>query len=42
MVGKRVEVLWKGELFAAKVVKCHRTGEYDVVYEKDGTVVSVL
>ena len=38
VVGKRVEVLWKGELFAAEVVKCHRTGEYDVMYEKDGTV----
>jgi hypothetical protein len=36
-VGARVEVLWKGKLFAAEVMKCHRTGAYDVVYEKDGT-----
>jgi hypothetical protein len=32
-----VEVLWKGKPFAAEVVKCYRTGAYDVVYEKDGT-----
>ena len=42
VVGKRVEVLWKGELFAAEVVKCHRTGEYDVVYEKDGMVGTLV
>ena len=38
VVGDRVEVLWRGELCAAEVVKCHRTGEYNVVYENDGTV----
>jgi mannose-6-phosphate isomerase-like protein (cupin superfamily) len=37
VVGAHVEVLWEGGLYAAEVVKCHRTGEYDVVYEKDGT-----
>ena len=42
VVGKRVEVLWKGALFAAEVVKCHRTGAYDVVYEKDGTVGTLV
>jgi hypothetical protein len=38
VVGNRVEVLWRGELHAAEVVKCHRTGEFNVVYETDGTV----
>jgi hypothetical protein len=37
VVGDRVEVLW-GELRTAEVVKCHRTGEYNVVYETNGTV----
>ncbi len=37
VVGDRVEVLWRGELHAAAVVKCHRTGEFNVVYV-DGTV----
>ena len=37
VVGDRVEVLREGKLYAAEVVKCHSTGEYDVVYEKDGT-----
>jgi hypothetical protein len=37
-VGARVEVLWEGELFAAEVMQRHRMGEYDVMYEKDGTV----
>jgi hypothetical protein len=30
-------VLWEGKLFAAKGMKRHRTGEYDVVYEEDET-----
>jgi hypothetical protein len=42
VVGNRVEVLWKGELHAAEVVMCHRTGEYNVVYETDGTVRTFL
>jgi hypothetical protein len=37
VVGDRVEVLREGKLCPAGVVKCHNTGEYDVVYEKDGT-----
>jgi hypothetical protein len=35
-VGARVEVLWDGEPFAAEVVRCYTTGQYDVVYEEDG------
>jgi hypothetical protein len=31
MLWVRAEVLWKGKLFAAEGVKCHRTGEYEVV-----------
>jgi hypothetical protein len=42
VVGDRVEVLWRGELHPAEVVKCHRTGEYNVVYETDGTVRTFL
>jgi hypothetical protein len=42
VVGDRVEVLWRGELHAAEVVKCHRTGEYNVVYETNGTVRTFL
>jgi hypothetical protein len=37
VVGDRVEVLRQGKLCPAEVVKYHSTGEYDVVYEKDGT-----
>jgi hypothetical protein len=36
-VGDRVEVLSGGSLCPAEVMKCHSTGEDDVVYEKDGT-----
>jgi hypothetical protein len=32
-----VRVLLERKLFAANVMKRHRTGEYDVVYEKDAT-----
>jgi hypothetical protein len=32
-VGSRVEVLWEGAVYAAKVVHCHSTGECDVVCE---------
>jgi len=32
-VGVRVEVLRKGALYAAKVVRCRARGEFDVVYE---------
>jgi len=42
VLGDRVEVLWRGELCAAEVVKCHRTGEYNAVYEQDGTVRTFL
>ena len=37
VVGDRVEVLCEGKLCPAEVVMCHSTGEYDGVYEKDGT-----
>ena len=37
VVNDRVELLREGKLYPAEVVKCHSTGEYDVVYEKDGT-----
>jgi hypothetical protein len=37
VVGDRVEVLREGRLYPAEVVKCRSTGEYDVVYEKNGT-----
>ena len=36
VVGDRVEVLWEGRMYAAEVITCHSTGEYDVVYEKGG------
>ena len=35
-VGARVEVLWKGALYAAKVVRCRARGKFDVVYEGGG------
>ena len=37
-VGKRVEVLWKGEPFDAKVLQIHASGKVDVQYEIDGNV----
>jgi hypothetical protein len=41
-VGARVEVLWDGERFAAEVLRCHNTGQYDVVYEEDGQLGTFL
>jgi hypothetical protein len=41
VVGSRVEVLREGK-YPAEVVKCHNTGEYDVVYEKDETEGTLL
>ena len=37
-IGDRVEVLWKAEVFNAKVIHVHSPGKVDAVYDVDGSV----